>query len=202
MSDAAFEAQLKALRAALDRGPQPDDIENVVPVIVPRSFFALGNWPGPHANLRREDLGLTWALLHHEQAMGYVYDELVALWAREGVDWRSRAVANLMGRSRTNLWTHEKTDEEGRIVFVAMMQPDGLGSSRALLRRPLDLNLKVKYRVGLPDRSCCVLFPTTTSTVGQLTPEQMVANMYDRATTPLCRDLLEADDLEIIAGAG
>jgi hypothetical protein len=141
-------------------------------------------------------------VLHHEHTMGYVSNELVALWDREGVDWRSRAIANLIERSRTNLWTHEKTDEEGRIVFVAMMQPDGLGSSRALLRRTLELSLKVKYRVGLPDRSCCIIFPATTSTVGERTPEQMVAKMYDGATTPLCRELLEADDLEVIEGAG
>jgi hypothetical protein len=25
----------------------------VVPVIVPRTFFAAGNWPDPHAHLRR-----------------------------------------------------------------------------------------------------------------------------------------------------
>ena len=201
MSDAAFEAQLKAMLAALDRGPQPDDIENVVPVIVPRTFFALGNWPGPHANLRQETLGLTWAVLH-QQSMGYVNEERAALWASEGVDWRSRAVANLIERSRTNLWTHEKIDEKGHIVYVAMMQPDGLGSSRALLRRALELNLKLKYRVGLPDRSCCVVFPTTTSAVEHMTPAQMVATMYDRATTPLCRDLIEPDDLELIVGAG
>src|SRR5688572_24064285 len=99
MSDAAFEAQLNAMRATLGRGPQPDDIENVVPVIVPRTFFALGNWPGPHVDLQRETLGLTWAVLAEGQTMVYVNDEHVALWASEGVDWRSRALTNLVERS-------------------------------------------------------------------------------------------------------
>lgn len=190
------------MRAALGRGPQPDDIENVLPVIVPRTFFALGNWPGPHANLRRETLGLTWAVLSQGQTMAYVNDERAALWTSEGVDWRARSLANLAERSPTNLGTHRQTNDKGEIVFVAMMQPDGLGSSRALLRRALELNIQAKYRVGLPDRSCCVLFPTSTKTVGDLTPAQMVANMYDGAASPLCRDLLEPDELEIIAGTG
>jgi hypothetical protein len=201
MSDRVFDAELNAMRAALSRGPQPGDIENVVPVIVPRTFFALGNWPGPHASLRRADLGLTWALLSHDQTMVYINHERVALWAREEIDWRTRALANLEERS-TNLWTHERADHKGNIVFVAMMQPDGLGSSRALLRRALEYNIKTKYRVGLPDRSCCVLFPTSTSTIENLTPAQMVANMYEKATTPLCRDLLEPDDLDVIAAVG
>ena len=145
------------MRAALGRGPQPDDIENVLPVIVPRTFFALGNWPGPHANLRRETLGLTWAVLSQGQTMAYVNDERAALWTSEGVDWRARSLANLAERSPTNLGTHRQTNDKGEIVFVAMMQPDGLGSSRALLRRALELNIQAKYRVGLPDRSCCLL---------------------------------------------
>lgn len=202
MSDRVFEAELNAMRTALGRGPRSDDIENVVPVIVPRTFFALENWPGPHANLRQETLGLTWAVLGQGRTMVYVNDERAALWASEGMDWRSRALANLAERSRNDLWTHERTDENGKIVFVAMMQPDGLGSSRALLREPLELNVKAKYRVGLPDRSCCVLFPTSTSTVEDLTPAKIVANMYDRATTPLCRDLLEPEELELVATAG
>jgi hypothetical protein len=202
MSDAALEAQLKAVRVVLDRGPQPDDIENVVPVIVPRTFFAAGNWPGPHAHLRRETLGLTWAVLARDQTMVFVNEERDARWSSEGVDWRGRAIANLVERSRTNLWTHERTDAKGDIVFVAMMQPDGLGSSRALLRRALELNIKTKYRIGLPDRSCCILFPISATTIGHLTPAQMVANMYDGATTPLCRDLLEPDELEVVANAG
>lgn len=65
MSDRVFEAELNAMREALSRGPQPDDIENVVPVNVPRTVFALGNWP--YASLRKADLDLAWAVLSHGQ---------------------------------------------------------------------------------------------------------------------------------------
>jgi hypothetical protein len=195
MSDEAFEAELDAMRAALARGPQPDDIENVIPVIVPRTFFSLGNWPGPHLNLRHSALGLTWAVVADGLAMAYVSDARANLWKHEGVDWRKRALANLVDRSRSNLWTHEKTDDSGKIVFVAMMQPDGLGSSRALLHHALQLNLKTEFQIGLPDRSCAVIFPKSIAAIDRSTPAQMVAQMYDGATTPLCRDLLEGHDL-------
>ncbi len=196
MSEGAFERELKAMRASLERGPEFDDIENVVPVIAPRSFFALGNWPGPHANLRHPELGLTWAVLAAEQTMVYVNHAAADIWQREGVDWRARALTNLVDRSRTNLWTHHRTDA-GVVVFVAMMQPDGLGSSRALLRRALQLNLRTDFRIGLPDRSCAVIFPQSTTTVSGRTPAQMISDMYDGATTPLCRDLLVPDDREL-----
>jgi hypothetical protein len=200
MSDeATFEAELNAMRTALARGPQPDDIANIVPVIVPRTFFGAGNWPGPHVNLRHKALGLTWAVLADGQAMVYVNHERTKLWAQEGVDWRERALANLVDRSRTSLWTHEKTDDSGKIVFVAMMQADGLGSSRALLHRALRLNLKTEFRIGLPDRSSAVIFPKSITVVERSTPDQMIAAMYNGAATPLCRDILEAHDLEVEA---
>lgn len=195
--DAAFEADLNAIRTALARGPRPEDIDNVVPVIVPRTFFALENWPGPHLNLRHEALGLTWAVLADGQAMVYVNHERIELWAQQGVDWRERALTNLVDRSRTSLWTHEKRDDLGKIVFVALMQADGLGSSRALLHRALQLNLKTEFRIGLPDRSCAVIFPKSITAVDRSTPAQMIADMYDGATSPLCRDLLDVHDLDI-----
>src|SRR4051812_36655954 len=128
MPDDAFALDPLALKAALDRGYRLDDIENVVPVIVPRSVFEAGNWPGPYALLRHAQLGLTWGILAPGNVMTDVDHERAALWEREGIDWRARAISNLVERSRHELWTYDRPKPSTGFVFVAMMQADGLGS--------------------------------------------------------------------------
>lgn len=181
MSDEAFERDLSALRVALDRGPHPGDIETVLPVIVPRALVRTGHWPGPHVDLGHPDLGLTWTILHDDQVMTYVNAERVDLWERERVDWRFRAQANLIAATRTELWAHERRDASGNIIFVAMMQHDGMGSSRALLVDLIERELGEGVRIGVPDRSCAIVFPAS------------VTRLDD-----LCGELLRRSDLRVV----
>ena len=129
--------------------------------------------------------------------MTYVNHERALRWEQEGIDWRARAMQNLEQDARKALWTHDKRSESGAFEFVAMMHEDGLGTSRALLIRPLALNLGCEYRIGLPDRSCAMAFPLTVEKVGNQTPEQIVANMYTGATTPLLGELFDPSLLEL-----
>ena len=197
MSDEDFERELNALRHAAAQGAQPEDIDRVLPVIVPRAFFAVGNWPGPYLNLRHPDLALTWAILRPGQTMSYVNRERAALWLHEGVDWQSRSLSNLAACSGDGPWTHHETDAAGGLVFAAMMHSDGLGASRALLRNALTSGLGPHFVVGLPDRSCAVVFRNSTVDIGGQSPAQMVRAMFDNATTPLCRELITPEQLEL-----
>jgi len=129
--------------------------------------------------------------------MSYVSHERAALWLREGVAWQSRSLSNLAACSGDVPWTHQKVDDTGSLVFAAMMHSDGLGASRALLRDALTSGLGPRFVVGLADRSCAVVFPNSTADVGGQSPAQMVRAMFHGATTPLCRELIAPEQLEL-----
>ncbi len=60
-----------------------------------------------------------------------------------------------------HLWTQERRDESGRLLWAPMMHADALGSSRLLLRRDLLATVGGEYRVGIPDRSCALVIPVS-----------------------------------------
>lgn len=190
-----FEEDLHALRTAIARGARLDDIDNVVPVVIPRAFVARPVWPGPFVLLRHSELALTWAVLTPGETMMYVSHERAATWDKDGTDWRSRALANLRSRSGHPLWTHERPSPTGGFVFVAMMHADGLGSSRGLLAEALSQQLGGSLRIGMPDRSCCIVFQAEVRDIDGREPARMVREMFEGATSPLCGDLLEVEDL-------
>jgi hypothetical protein len=185
-----------ALRRAMTLGLQPNDIEHVVPIIVPRELVSLANWPGPTLRLRSPLLGLTWTLIRPEQTMTYVNHQRVRAWEEEGLtDWRERAISNLRQLEEGRLWTHEKRDDAGRLLCAAMMHEDGLGSSRLLLRDELLHHAGGEYRIGMPDRSCGMLFPLAAGTGNMRDAARIVREMFEGATTPMLGDLLDPASL-------
>jgi len=189
---------IPAVKRALEAGNRRTDIELVFPIIVPRSYFAHRNWPGPYAVIRFASLAMTWTILHPEQTMVYVNHDRAAVWEQEGVAWREQAHVNLQRASAGSLWTHEKRADDGRLLWAAMMHSDGLGSSRLVLRAELAAALNGDYRIGIPDRSCGIVIPVTSGEANMAEVAALVRNMYTGATTPMMSELLSPDDLETI----
>jgi hypothetical protein len=187
--------ELEAVRRALDAGMRASDIENVVPIIVPREYLEDGEWSGPYGFLRSQQLGITWTVLHPDQAMVYVNHERARAWERDAVDWRGRARDNLQ-RFSERLWTHEKRDASGRLFLASMMHEDGLGSSRLLLRERLLAQVGGGYKIGLPDRSCAVIVPLAAGQENLQRAGALVREMFEGATTPMLGELLDPADLE------
>ena len=184
-------------RQVLSKKHQPDDNENIVPIIVPRGYFANGNWPGPYCYLRSEFLALTWTILYPGQTMVYVNHEQTKTWERENIKWQETANRNLLKISENRLWTSEKRDEDGRLLWATMAHEDGLGSSRLLLQKEIFEAIGGSYRIGLPDRSCAIIIPESAGSDNMIEATQMVQNMFDKATTPMLRNILNPSDLEL-----
>jgi hypothetical protein len=195
--DADLAAKADAVRRALDAGHQPTDIERVVPLIVPRNYFELGNWPRPYAHLRSPLLGLTWTVLYPD-AMVYVNWERAKGWEREGIDWRERAMANLRALSAESLLTHARYDDDDQLLWGAMLHEDGIGSSRLLLHDDILAELGGTYRIGLPDRSCAIVIPVSAGEPNMAETAVMIRQMYEGATVDMLPDLLDPEDLEVV----
>jgi hypothetical protein len=197
--DMYFRNVINKIRQALIKGQKPTDIENVVPIIVPRGYFAQGNWPGPYDYLRSELLGLTWTILFPGEVMVYVNHENVAEWERSHINWQKAANHNLLRISENQLWTREKRDADGQLLWAAMMHEDGLGSSRLLLQKEIFEAVGGKYQIGLPDRSCAIIVPESAGKNNMMEVTQMVQRMFEKATTPMLRDMLNPNDLKLQA---
>lgn len=189
------EDRLTALRRELARGPVASDLDHVLPLIVPRGYFARGNWPGPYRLLRHPKLGLTWVVLRPDETMLYVNEERARLWHDEGVDFPRRAMENLAREQGGRVWTHEKRSDDGRLLFAAMMHDDGIGSSRLLLAAALRELVGEEYLLGIPDRSCALVFPR--SRLEAANASQMTKDIFDGASTPMLGELVAPASLVV-----
>lgn len=192
-----FRNIINKVRQAIGKKPNPTDIENVVPIIVPRTYFGQGNWPGPYDYLQSEFLGLTWTILHPGGIMVYVNHEDVLVWDSEHINWREMASHNLIRISKNKLWTNEKKDANGRLLWAVMMHKDGLGSSRLLLQKEISEAIGEKYRVGLPDRSCAIVIPESAGRENMMEVKQIVQRMFENAAAPMLCNLFDPSDLEL-----
>jgi hypothetical protein len=188
-------AQLRELRNGLDLLPEEINTKTIAPVFVPSSFFALGNWPGPHINLAAKGIGLTWAVLLPGQSMRYVDFGMQEYWDVHSVDWKALALGNLMGRSGEELGTHAFRRGDGEIYGLAFMHPDGIGPSRLLLTDWLSAKFPSGYQVALPEMSCALAFSTTLDTAELAEIQNIVDNCYRNGTRPLAPGIYSPNEI-------
>jgi hypothetical protein len=176
---------LETLRESLGKAPPELPIEEVFPVLVPASFFSLGDWPGPFELLQIPELGLTWAVFEREQTMRYVDRDIQSYWESRGIKWRASAMENLRRTSDDRLWTHEFRSNSGKLFAVAMMHEDGIGPSRLLLHQSLEALFTEGYVVAVPERSCGLVLSTRATEAEQAKIHGVAATCYQNGTAPL-----------------
>ena len=95
-----FEKQLRALSDSLQAPLRPTDVENVLPLIVPRSYFQRGNWPGPYVLLRHPRLGLTWVIWKKTKPCSMsIMSARKSLWQKCTVGLRHRCYTSYWRKS-------------------------------------------------------------------------------------------------------
>jgi hypothetical protein len=170
--------------------------ESLFPIIVPRSYFRLGNWPGYYRFLRHGELAVTWIELTSPNGMDYVNVERHRHIEATGFDVHATAMANLRRESRP-LTTHAKTVGD-RTVFQAMMHADGLGTSRLLLLPELSEVFAEGYWLGIPERSCGVVVPKSISSDEYNEMLELVSHCFRDGTTPMLPGLFEPQLFELM----
>jgi len=153
------------------------------PIIVPRSYFTHGNWPGPHRLLRHPELAVTWVELSGATSMTYLTFERCRELEAGGTPVHAQAMANLRAASE-QLYTHSKMAGD-QLVFGVCMHDDGLGTSRLLLAPEIADEFPEGVLCGIPERSCGILAPAGISGAQRREAEDIVAECCDGGTTPM-----------------
>jgi hypothetical protein len=169
--------------------------DTILPIIVPRTYFQYGNWPGHYLLLRHPDLAITWVELTGSMGMDYINIDRHAEIEMYGHDVHALAMTNLR-RVSDPLATHSKT-KGSRSLFHAMMHQDGLGTSRLLLLSELDSCLPQGYWLGIPERSCGVVVPKDITTQERDNALEIVQKCYQDGTTPMLPGLFEREMFEV-----
>ena len=170
-------------------------LENLYPLIVPVEYIQSGVWNLPHLSLKAADLILTWVVLHEGQTMVYVTADQVEWWKKSGVNWSAVAIENMRRGTGDNPATHEKRDEKGRLQWVAMMQSDGLGSSRVLMTDELQKLFAEGYSVAIPERSVGMALSSTALPEHRSSFMDVVRNCQRDGITPMLNRLLSPADM-------
>ena len=178
-----------------NRKSKVSDLANLYPLIVPSTYIESGAWDLPHLPLTPADLILTWVILHPGQTMIYVTADQIREWKKDGVHWRDVALNNMRRDTGNNPATHEKRDANGLVQWIAMMQPDGLGSSRVLMANELRNLFPEGYQVAIPERSVGLALSANASSEHQASFLDLVQNCQRDGTVPMVSRLLDPTDV-------
>lgn len=182
---------IEQLRADLARHPSERDTAQLVPIVLPLVLLQL-NWPGPIVQIGQLPFAAAWAVLGENNTMTYVNSELAAYWENAGMDWRAKALDNLVRMTGSRPASHQKVDESGRPFMQVMLHEDAIGPSRLLLPHLFDDVLGPDYRVAIPEQTCAIAYRA------DLTPEQKadvdnaIEGCFVRGTEPMSADRFDA----------
>jgi hypothetical protein len=187
--------QLQTMREGLKLVPEDLDIDSLIPLFVPASFFTAGNWPGPYQCLRLQAIGLTWSVMLPNQTMRYVDDAVAQYWEGKRIDWKRLALHNLAKLSGETLGTHGFRRTSGEVYAIAMMQPDGIGPSRLLLQHQLATLFPRGYRVALPEMSCAFVLAEGLDKNEMSQLQELIEKCHQNGTRPLADGIYSPEDL-------
>jgi hypothetical protein len=189
------ESQMNQIMQGLGLEPEQIDTAHLLPIFVPASFFAAGDWSGPYTRLRTADLGLTWTVLLPDQTMRYVDDDMMQYWELCRIDWKAIALRNLVDLTQDRPGMQPMRRPTGELSALALTFDDGLGPSRLLFREKLAKEFPNGYRVALPEMGCGFAFAKDLKGEELENIESVISKCYRTGVSPLVPGIYDADDL-------
>ena len=187
--------QLAELQAGLALKPHEIPVAQIIPLLVPASFFDRQQWPGPYSLLRASGVGLTWAALMPKQTMLYVSHPMTEYWNSQNLNWRQQAIDNLGRLTGNPVATAQFNRADGQVYGLVMMHEDGCGPSRLLLDQHIAQWFPEGYRVAVPEMSVGLAFSVRLSEAEQKKMEGLVHNCFQKGTRPVSSSIFESSEL-------
>jgi hypothetical protein len=194
--DVEIQTQLREMVDGMDVSPAELDSRELLPVLLPASFFSTGEWGGPFTRLRAAEIGLTWAVLMPGGSLRYVNQAIESHWDKQRLDWKALALANLSRHTENQPGPRMLRRVNGEVFAVAFFYEDGLGPSRLLFRGTLSRLFPKGWRVAIPERSCGFAFGTDLTPEEQSQVDGVVNHCYQHGTRPFAPGSYAMDDLQ------
>ncbi len=115
----------------------------------------------------------------------YVSDREAGYWETKGIDWRARAMTNLVAKSQQYPASGQKLGDDGKAFLKVMLHDDAIGPSRLLLPSLFDGDLGEGYQVALPERTCAIAFRNTLSEGEEADVAAMIDGCFAHGTEPM-----------------
>lgn len=172
-------------------------LDNVFPLIVPASYNSKA-WSLPHYKLPHSSFILTWVTFGSGASMNYLTQEQYQNLTSSNEGWQQVSFENLRRSigDNENFFTQYKMSSDGhRLIFLAFMNGDGIGSSRILLADELRKAFPHEYYLAFPDRSCGLVVAKDITDKELNETRKLVKSIYKGATTPMSGELHQANDV-------
>lgn len=175
------------------------NIQNILPIIVPDSYYKKGIWDLPHQPIEGTTFLLTWVILGSEGSMSYLTRDQYNALDINNTGWQKMTFENLRLsiNENENFFTQYKRSNDGRLLFVSFMNADGIGSSRILLAVELTQAFPDGYYIAIPDRSCGLVVTKNIRPDEIADIRKMLKNMYKNATTAMSDKLFLSETFKL-----
>jgi hypothetical protein len=170
--------------------------DDIFPLVVPASYNSKA-WALPHYKLPNSSFILTWVTSSSGATMNYLTQEQHQSLSSIDEDWQKVSFENLRRsiRDNENFFSQYKMSKDGqRLIFLAFLNSDGIGSSRILLSYELRRAFSHGYYLAFPDRSCGLVVAKDITDKELNETRKLVKSMYKGATTPMSDELHQADE--------
>ncbi len=174
--------------------------DTIFPLIIPSSYHEGTTWQLPHINFLDNSVALTWVIIDSSESMVYLTQEEYQELNDGQINWQQVAFENLRNSiaDDENFYTQVKmSDDKQRIIFIAFMHSDGIGSSRVLLAYELEQAFPDGYYLAFPDRSCGLVVAKNIKASELIEAKKIVKACYKGATIPMSIALHSAKDFAL-----
>jgi hypothetical protein len=176
------------------------NLSDIFPLIVPANYYIKGTWELPHYSLPNPSFILTWVIFDSQTSMTYLTPEQYQYLNNNYKDWQQVAIENLRHsiNANENFFTQFKMSHDGeKLIFIAFMNADGIGSGRILLSNELSKAFPNGYYLALPDRSCGLVIAKDINVQDFEETKKMIAGMYQNASTAMSDQIHPISDFAL-----
>jgi len=165
------------------------NITEVYPLIIP-SYYISPSWNLPYQEFSNTSFVLTWVHFKDSGIMNYLTEKDLNEFNQNNSGWQQQAFENLRN-SGQYFYTDIKVNSINKVIFLAFLNTDGIGSSRILLNFELSKIFQKGYYIAFPDRSCGLIISKAITDAELKETGSLIKKMYASATIPMTDKIFE-----------
>ncbi|MET0637857.1 MAG: hypothetical protein ABWZ25_17635 [Chitinophagaceae bacterium] len=175
------------------------NLHKIFPLIVPSSYYVRGTWDLPHFPFLEAEFILTWITFDEGSSMLYLTREQYQNLEVNNAGWQQNAFENLRLsiNDEENFFSQYKKNSDGRLLFLAFINSDGIGSSRIMFAKELTKAFPHGYYIAFPDRSCGLVIGNDIRPDELTDIKKTVEKMFKEATTAMSNKLFSPESFKL-----